>query len=112
MGDEVTRPAFPSPSSPTSRLPLPLCLPPARPRAARWHRAPDPRVAPQVEGLAGAESTSDILRSKLESVLQETRTKQAKDVTELDVRGERVPIKSEKTRVAVRQCVGGEGGGG
>ena len=43
------------------------------------------------EGLAGADSTSDILRSKLEAVLQESRAKQAStSANELSVAGERV----------------------
>ena len=54
-----------------------------------------------VEGLADAEGASDILRSKLESVLQETRSKQAKHLTDVEVLGERVPIKSDKARVAL-----------
>ena len=54
------------------------------------------------EGLAGADSTSDILRSKLEAVLQESRAKQAStSANELSVAGERVPIRNEKTRIAV-----------
>lgn len=48
-----------------------------------------------------AEGTSDILRSKLESVLNESRAKQAKDLNEMDVLGERVPIKSEKARICL-----------
>lgn len=54
-----------------------------------------------VEGLAGAEGTSDILRSKLEQVLAETRAKQAENVTELVVLGERIPIKSAKTKLCI-----------
>uniref|UniRef100_A0A7S3AQE1 Signal recognition particle subunit SRP68 n=1 Tax=Haptolina ericina TaxID=156174 RepID=A0A7S3AQE1_9EUKA len=54
-----------------------------------------------VEELVGAEGASDILRSKLESVLQESRAKQAKDLNEIEVLGDRVPIKSEKTRICI-----------
>jgi len=57
----------------------------------------------EVEGLAGDEATSDILRSKLEHVLQETRAKQAKDLNEIELLGERIPIKSDKTRVCILQ---------
>ena len=51
--------------------------------------------------VADAETTSDFLRSKLEQVLQETRAKQASHLTELEVLGERVPVRSEKTRVGI-----------
>lgn len=54
-----------------------------------------------VDLLASAEGASDILRSKLESVLNESRAKQAKDLNEMEVLGERVPIKSEKTRICL-----------
>lgn len=54
-----------------------------------------------VEVLADAEDASDILRSKLEHVLQETRSKQAKSMTDVEVLGGRVPIKSDKTRVCM-----------
>ena len=53
-----------------------------------------------MEMLAEAEGTSDILRSKLEAVLQESRARQALDFSEIDVLGERLPIKNEKARVA------------
>eukprot|EP00316_Scyphosphaera_apsteinii_P020145 CAMPEP_0119310656 /NCGR_PEP_ID=MMETSP1333-20130426/19693_1 /TAXON_ID=418940 /ORGANISM="Scyphosphaera apsteinii, Strain RCC1455" /LENGTH=639 /DNA_ID=CAMNT_0007314875 /DNA_START=35 /DNA_END=1954 /DNA_ORIENTATION=- len=49
----------------------------------------------------GGEGASDILLSKLEQVLQETQAKQAKDLNELELLGERVPIKNDKTRVAI-----------
>ena len=54
-----------------------------------------------VEGLAVAEGASDILRSKLEQVLAATRARQAENLTELLVLGERVPIKSDKTRLCI-----------
>mmetsp|Transcript_12941 Transcript_12941/g.27476 ORF Transcript_12941/g.27476 Transcript_12941/m.27476 type:complete len:601 (-) Transcript_12941:276-2078(-) len=57
--------------------------------------------ANDVEGLASAEGASDLLRSKLELVLDESRAKQAKDLNEMEVLGERVPIKSEKTRICL-----------
>ena len=49
----------------------------------------------------GGGSGSDILRSKLEAVLQESRARQAQDLTEIEVLGERVPIKSDKVRIAI-----------
>jgi signal recognition particle subunit SRP68 len=44
---------------------------------------------------------SDILRSKLEVVLNESRARQAESFSELEVLGELVPIKSEKVRIAI-----------
>ena len=49
------------------------------------------------EGAAG----SDILRSKLEAILHESRARQAEALNEIEVLGERVPIKSEKVRMAI-----------
>lgn len=53
------------------------------------------------EGLLDGGPSSDILRSKLEAVLQESRARQAKDLNEVEVLGERVPIKSDKVRIAL-----------
>lgn len=49
----------------------------------------------------GEGAQSDILRSKLEAVLQESRARQAESLNELEVLGERVPIKSDKVRIAM-----------
>ena len=57
--------------------------------------------AEELDVEAAAEGASDILRSKLESVLNESRAKQAQDLNELEVLGERVPIRSEKTRICL-----------
>ena len=54
-----------------------------------------------VEGMLDGGTGSDILRSKLEAVLQESRARQAQDLTEVEVLGERVPIKSDKVRIAL-----------
>ena len=54
-----------------------------------------------LDDLAEAEGASDILRSKLEAVLQESRARQALDFSEIDVLGERPPIKNEKARVSL-----------
>lgn len=51
------------------------------------------------DGKEGVQS--DILRSKLEAVMAEARAKQAESFDALDVLGERVPIKSDKVRVAI-----------
>ena len=53
-----------------------------------------------LDGGAGGEG-GDILRSKLEAVLNEAKARQAENFSELDVLGERVPIKSEKVRIAI-----------
>ena len=54
------------------------------------------------EMLDGGEGgASDILRSKLEAVLNESRARQAADFTNLEVLGELVPIKSDKVRIAI-----------
>jgi len=50
---------------------------------------------------SGGEGGSDILRSKLEAVLQESRARQAENFSELEVLGELVPIKSDKVRIAI-----------
>jgi len=52
-------------------------------------------------GLLDGEGGSDILRSKLEAVLQESRARQAERFSELEVLGELVPIKSDKVRIAI-----------
>ena len=54
-----------------------------------------------LDDLAEAEGASDILRSKLEAVLQESRARQALDFSEVEVLGERLPIKNEKARVGL-----------
>lgn len=57
-----------------------------------------------VEGMLQDEdggSGSDILRSKLEAVRQESRARQAQDLTEVEVLGERVPVRSDKVRIAM-----------
>ena len=54
-----------------------------------------------LDDLAEAEGASDILRSKLEAVLQESRARQALDFSEIEVLGERLPIKNEKARVGL-----------
>ena len=44
---------------------------------------------------------SDILRSKLEAVLNESRARQAESFSELEILGDLVPIKSDKVRIAI-----------
>lgn len=64
----------------------------------------DEEANDDVEGLldeSGEGGGSDILRSKLEAVLQESRARQAQNLNEIEVLGERVPIKSDKVRIAI-----------
>ena len=58
-----------------------------------------------MEELLDGGETGDILRGKLEAVLNESRARQAENLSELVVLGERVPITSEKVRHAPRAAV-------
>ena len=63
--------------------------------------ADDDGIADLLDDGGGGEGGSDILRSKLEAVMHESRKLQAESVNAIDILGERVPIKSDKVRIAI-----------